>query len=215
MQTPFEDCLNEISHIITCLYKFSIAVRNPTPRDRFEKCAHIDMSHFEDFDVSHVAEKFPDIDGKNYLIQRLGKANTRRRQLLRYHEKHHQKIAGHRHAANGADVFETQAKTYPHQFEGDSVGQPNTEFTQTATTVSTFLQPTAQGYHETSPIDAEETRSAGGLSQTTYNSSSSSEGSGGQLRVPDPPTNNPFDGVPFQCPYCFTLISPNSQMSWM
>jgi hypothetical protein len=28
--TPFEECLAEISHIITCLYKFSIATRNPT-----------------------------------------------------------------------------------------------------------------------------------------------------------------------------------------
>jgi hypothetical protein len=191
-------------------------MRNPAPRDRLEKCAHIDVSHYEPFDVSHVAEKFPDIKGKNYLMQRLGKANTKRRQLLRYHEKHHEKIVGHRHAASGADVFETEAaKSYPHQFEEGSIGRPNTEFTQTATTVSTFLQPTAQEYHETSPMETEETRSEGGLSQTTYNSSSSSEGSGGQLRVPDPPADNPFDGVPFQCPYCFTLISPNSRMSWM
>jgi hypothetical protein len=133
-RTPFEGCLTEISHIITCLYKFSIVARNPTPRYKLEKCAEIDMFHFEQFDVGHVAEKFQEIKGKDYLIQRFGKANTKRRQLLRYHEKHHEKIVGHRHAANQADLFETEA------FETDD----RTEFTQTATTVSAFVDPAAQ-----------------------------------------------------------------------
>lgn len=59
LRTPFEECLTEISHVITCLYKFSITTQNPTPRDRFEKCAAIDMSHFKHFDISHIMEKFP------------------------------------------------------------------------------------------------------------------------------------------------------------
>lgn len=214
-RTPFEECLIEISHVITWLYKFSIAIRNPTPRDRLEKCADIDVSHFEPFDVPHVAEKFQGIEGKDYLIQRLGKANTRRRQLLRYHEEHHEKIAGHRHTVNEADLFET--KTTVHQFESESIDQLSTEFTQTDTTVSTFVQLLAQDDPhfsvETSPVDTEEARSEGGLSQTTF--TSSCRGSGGQLRVPDPPQDNPFDGVPFQCPYCFTMVSPANQMSWM
>jgi len=73
-RTPYEECLAEISHMITCLYKFSIAAQYPTPRDRLEKCADIDMSRFEVFEVAHVTEKFEAMEGNNYLIQRLGKA---------------------------------------------------------------------------------------------------------------------------------------------
>ncbi|KAI5794614.1 hypothetical protein FPQ18DRAFT_377255 [Pyronema domesticum] len=35
-----------------------------------------------------------------YLIKRLGKANTKRRQLLRYHNEHHEKIVGRRVAVD-------------------------------------------------------------------------------------------------------------------
>ena len=208
-RTPFEECLTEISDIITCLYKFSITTRNPTPRDRLEKCADIDMTHFEAFDVAHVTEKFEVMEGYNYLIQRLGKANTKRRQLLCYYKKHHERIVGHRYNTDGTDTFETKtSKTDANQFDGESTKHSSTVLTQTATTISTYVQATAEEYH----IDAVETRSEGGFSQTSY--ASSCEGSG-SIRVPDPPHDNPFDGVPFQCPHCFTLVSPDNRISWV
>lgn len=134
LRAPFEECLIEISHIITYMYKFSIATRNPTPRDRLEKCADVDMSHFEVFDISHVADKFQTIEKSHYLIQRLGKANTRRRQLLRYHEEYHDRIVGqHREADQPkGEISESDAN----QFDGLNTSEPFTGKSGTAMPVT-------------------------------------------------------------------------------
>lgn len=79
---------------ITCLYRFSVAIRNPASRDLFRKCSEIDISHFESFDLGHVTDKFLVSNTYKYLIERLAKANSRRRQLLKYYEMHHDKIIG-------------------------------------------------------------------------------------------------------------------------
>ncbi|KAF8542787.1 hypothetical protein BDD12DRAFT_648799, partial [Trichophaea hybrida] len=50
------------------------------------------VSHFEFYDVQHISNKF--IGAPQYLQERLGKANVRRRQLLLYYRMHCDKIAG-------------------------------------------------------------------------------------------------------------------------
>ena len=110
-QSPLEDQEAELSelenlmldttHIITCLYKFSITIQNPAPKERRHKIALIDVSYFEHWDIKHINEKFGQVDPQNkfrvaeYLTRRLGKANTRRRQLLKYYESHHKTISRH------------------------------------------------------------------------------------------------------------------------
>ncbi|KAI5782533.1 hypothetical protein FPQ18DRAFT_382474 [Pyronema domesticum] len=59
----------------------------------------IDMSQYEIFDINHVKEKHQLSEDKDYLAERLGKANTKRRQILKYNEKHHEKIVGLRPSA--------------------------------------------------------------------------------------------------------------------
>ncbi|KAF8244556.1 hypothetical protein K440DRAFT_635984 [Wilcoxina mikolae CBS 423.85] len=88
--TELKECLIDVSYAITCLYKFSIDIRNPAPRDRLEKCSEVDVSFYERSDIEHVQHKF--LDANEYLRERLEKANTKRRQLLKYHEKNHEKI---------------------------------------------------------------------------------------------------------------------------
>jgi hypothetical protein len=54
---------------------------------RFMQRMHsIDNSHFRSFDIGHVRAKFP--DAPNYLVERLGKAISRRRQYLSYREEY-------------------------------------------------------------------------------------------------------------------------------
>jgi len=200
---PLEESLIDISHIITCLYKFSIATRNPTPRDRLEKCASIDVSCFETFDIQHAAEKFPSLERDHYLIQRLGKANTMRRQLLKYHEKHHEKIVGHGRPTPEAHTKEDD--------QSDSASAIHTiAQTLTDTTVSTYVPP-----EDSSPavdFDFSDARSEGEYSQTSY---ASSTGGMGSLRVPNPPGEDAFDGMPFECPYCFALTVHDNRRSWV
>lgn len=201
---PLEESLIDISHIITCLYKFSIATRNPTPRDRLEKCASIDVSYFEAFDIQHAAEKFPSLEKNHYLIQRLGKANTRRRQLLKYHEKHHEKIVGH-----GGPTPEAHTKEEDDQSDSASAIHTIAQ-TLTDTTVSTYVPP-----EDSSPaidFDFSDNLSEGEFSQTSY---ASSTGGMGSLRVPNPPGEDAFDGMPFECPYCFVLTVHDNRRSWV
>ncbi|KAF8536959.1 hypothetical protein BDD12DRAFT_746554, partial [Trichophaea hybrida] len=203
---PLEESLTDITHIITCLYKFSIATRNPTPRDRLEKCSSIDVSYFESFDIQHAAEKFPSLDTNHYLIQRLGKANTRRRQLLRYHEQHHEKIVGPGSPAPEVDTKERD--------QSDSASAIYTiAQTQTDTTVSTYVPPpVAEDSWPAVDVDFSDARSEGEFSQTSY---ASSTGGMGSLRVPDPPNDDASDGMPFQCTYCYTLTVHDNRRSWV
>ena len=50
----------------------------------------IDKSVYEEFDKQHVAEKFRDAPA--YLVERLGRASTARRQYLSYREQRHEKF---------------------------------------------------------------------------------------------------------------------------
>ena len=90
--STLEVLVSDIAHIITCLNKLSITIQNPVPKDRLHKIARIDVSHFEQLDIKHIELKFCPVDPQNnfrvpeYLSKRLGKANTRRRQLLKYYE---------------------------------------------------------------------------------------------------------------------------------
>jgi len=82
--------VNDISHIITCLYKLYIAIRNPVPPDRLHKLAAIDVSHFESKDIKHLSKIFP--LAPSYVLERLRRGNTKRRQLLRYYQLYYNKL---------------------------------------------------------------------------------------------------------------------------
>jgi hypothetical protein len=218
------ECLEEVAHVITCLYNFSIAIQNPAPIHRLQKSARIDVAHFEPFDLEHVSHKFP--NAEPYLLQRLGRSNTRRRQLLKYHADHHDKIAYQydvdpfipvptEQAANeedhggGDECVDTEAKDpedeQPVTFQETNKKGPATN-ARSATTVT--------AYHR--PKEAEEIidqRSEADFSQTSYSSSAS--GMLQKLRVPPPPNpDTAFDGEAFQCPYCFNIITLTSEKSW-
>lgn len=214
--------MQDINHIITCLYKFSIAIRNPAPSDKLQKCSKIDVSYFEYFDQQHVVAKFP--DAAVFLIERLGRANTRRRQLLKYYERHHKKIAAHyelrpsnKSAADdlrrspevvaGAEGEQGEPSQYPRGNENldISIKAPDTiadTTTITDTTVSTVYVPGEK--------DNTYLRSYTSRSQTSYNPS---EASGPEiLRVPPLPNRDIHE--PFECPYCYSIITVTGEASW-
>lgn len=83
--------LTEVSEVVNCLYRLSMSVRNPAGTQRYIKSAHIDTSFYEPYDLKYVEQKFP--SAKGYLVERLGKAISRRRQYLKYRETHAAKMA--------------------------------------------------------------------------------------------------------------------------
>ncbi|WXC63376.1 hypothetical protein SNK03_009198 [Fusarium graminearum] len=78
--TEMGQVLKSTKLIIECLYK--LPLRNPAPIDRIKRFRDPDTSPYEAFDVMHVREKFPNADA--YLVDRLGKLISHRRQLLEH-----------------------------------------------------------------------------------------------------------------------------------
>ena len=81
----------DIKEIIGCLFRVSMAIRNPAPHDHFTRTVALDHDYFEVFDVQHVQSKFPRASAT--LAERLGKAISRRRLYLKYRADHHSKLA--------------------------------------------------------------------------------------------------------------------------
>ena len=94
--TELEQTMRDIHDIISSLYELSIMLRDPAPRDRLLKLAAIDVSYFEQWDKMHVVHKFP--KAHSILVERLARANIKRRQYFKYLEKHHYKLALGSHA---------------------------------------------------------------------------------------------------------------------
>jgi len=225
-----EECLVDVAHIITCLYDFSISIRNPVPRDRLQKCSKINVSHFEWWDIQHVLNKFQGADED--LLHRLGKANTRRRQLLRYYEKHRQKIAGHSSgvldvAVIGAwgdsqkdktrNMDELEVTIIQHDVLDKNAATVITGAStkKTQTTVSTYVPPVSRepdtsGQNEDLNTDAV---SESGQTQTSFAGTITGTQN---MWIPSPPGDDrAFEGIPFECPYCFSVIKVHDKRSWM
>ena len=218
--------MSDVTHIITCLYKFSIAIRDPVPKERLHEIAHIDVSHFEAWDINHVNEKFCPVDPRNnfrvaqYLSERLGKANTRRRQLLKYYEAHHKEISRYidNPLSTGSSIVTGKstntsnlvAPTVQDASVGASAKVPNLE--KAASTCTMTKSQTAL-----STIKVELTHAAeigqdkDQLSQTSYATSTNHTG----IQVPSSPTEEvAFEGKPFECPYCFKIVKVRSRQDW-
>jgi hypothetical protein len=66
--TPLKEAIKEVANVITCLYRLSVAIQNPSSRNRLERLEKLDMSFFEAHDIAHVSNKYPRCE--NYLIDR-------------------------------------------------------------------------------------------------------------------------------------------------
>jgi hypothetical protein len=205
--TPFSETKTQISHIITYLYRLSIAISSPAPQDRLERMTSNSMSYFETFDIDHISNKYKFDEKNRYLLDRLGKANTKRRQLFKYYEDHHQRIIGRRPTSPeagsqpgspGVENFEMDENDY---YQSDGVPSVMD------TTVHTFYD----GNRKSSAIEPLnlDSRSETGFSRTSYASSAADSDN---LRVPALPEEAKTG--PFQCPYCFIIVETGDRASW-
>ncbi|KAI5810630.1 hypothetical protein BZA77DRAFT_391364 [Pyronema omphalodes] len=229
---PEEDVItataDEVGHSISSLFRLTANIQNLASRDRMERIERIDVSAFGPYDINHVRDKYGLADDAQYLIERLGKANTKRRQLLKYNEQHHDKIAGRRRddTGNPGDTDSTAGDKADHQdVKGkgvdlqDVVGFDEEDYsfgegsTTMQTTVSTVYEGNVPGgfeYHERD----DDARSETGFTETSYATSAGSTSSSDKLRVPAPP--NGYSDEAFQCPYCFKIVTNqgSNYMSW-
>ena len=208
------------SHIITCLYKFSIAIQNPAPKERLSKIVHINVSHFEKWDINHIYGKFfpegpENNSGVAYLCERLGKANTKRRQLLRYYEAHHEKISkdvDDTSLSKNIKDTNTPKPIAPTVGGGSTrvpanIQMPPSVHTTTLTTVST-IQDKLNPVVPVVEIERDDDQQSQASFATSINHPT-------RIRVPPPPNEiAAFDGQPFQCPYCYSMTEVKGRKDW-
>ena len=178
--------------------KLSIVIRNSPARDDYLKAA-TRYRYDSRFDIGHVREKHSAAGPKNeWLVERLGKAISRRRAFLKYRQEHHEKLSKNWDDEED-EVLETQ--------------KPQTVAHTKHTKATTFIMGSKLSLEK----DGSEPGSFG--SQTSYEQTVIGEGGETRLKPPPPPTHA-FEGVvfqygePFQCPLCFTEQNVKNKAAW-
>lgn len=165
--TELEEIRSAVANTITCLYQMSILIRRPAQHN-WKRSYTAEVKAFEPFDVNHVREKFPHA---NYeLIQRLGKAITRRRGYLRDRERHRAKLG--RDLDDEASDAVTMSETVATPFKDET---PYVLKDSASVSMSFIGKP---------PDFYDNSASVSGVSQTSYAKSLQGEGA---TTVPSPP----------------------------
>ena len=214
-----EEPVSELSQLllavmeaISSLYKLAVATRNPTPRDRYAKAAS--LAPFDaSFDVDHVYEEFPYLRSKAWLAERLGKAITKRRELLRYRSQHRDKVGGGIRSpfdlSKGHELADAPGKVASNDaqinmgasvpgFEAESVGYSQLASTQTAT-------------HAASSDDKDS--DLGSTASESETSFGTEDNLNSMRQVQEPPKES-ANGRPFECPYCFVILTIKNINLW-
>lgn len=199
LTSELDELLSAIKTANSSLMDISIVIRNTPTRDDYVKAAARGAldSHW---DKRHVEEKFRSAkEGSEWLIQRLGKAITRRRQYLTYRKEHHDKLA---------KDWDEPAKEVVVVDEEEERAPQTLALTKATTYVEAMPAPSTDGI-ETGSFDTD----------TSYQQTIAGETEDQVLTVPPPPTEA-FEGVkfefghPFQCPYCWTEQNVRGRNAW-
>lgn len=187
---------------ITSLFKASIYIQKQAPQDKYIRSVKTEPFTVH-YDIAHLQEKYPSLaTSQNLLLQRLGKANARRREYFAYRREHHSKIAKTLEAApfqatehqmrpaNDTDQRDQRNVTPPKQvYDAPRDGSVQTVDQTEATTFIEERQPDLMESVSSAPSVISFATSLG-------------ESITGQF--PTPPAGA-LAGLIFLCPYCFKL----------
>lgn len=207
-----------IKDLIQNLYSMSMVIRRPIPTDRLSRAAaEVQVHHFEEFDQKYVDDCFP--DATSALKARMARAITRRRQLLRYNERHYQKLSGPQtHATTTplriGDAKQNQQQDVHYQSRASSIpieaashlALSVVEKSVLASTAASKFVPPAEEAKPTFDMQSDE---------GTISSFNFSQDGDEVIRLPQRPLDD--DGnelVEFLCPLCFHLVRIRARKAW-
>jgi hypothetical protein len=204
LEQPRDELPNELAQLVSnmaevnsCLMRLSLAIRNPAPHDQFKESTQIVVAYFEVFDVDHVRDKFP--RAADFLVLRLGKAISRRRQYLRYREDHRRKLE------QGLKVPDLEGLSTPSQIAPTVAGPSEKIESTVASSIPLAIKASTSATYLDDDDYYDDT-----LSQTSYASSHSDPA---RSRPPALPEAGQ-DGEPFECPLCFRFTSVRQAAAW-
>ena len=190
---------------VRSLYKISALLRRPTIHEKYIRSVAKDdeVSYYMSWDQAHVENKFPQADG--ILVRRLALANTRRRQQLKYWEKHHDEPA----TVPVPQIVQHAPKAFLKSQPTSSVNMEKRPATEN-TRQSSLGLPSALTMESLTTVAQSELDDNATLSsrpRTIYEPST--VGGRRSLRVPEIP-KVPFGSTSFDCPYCFARLDVQS-----
>ena len=189
-KTEIQELQEGLATIIDCLFQMSMLVRKPTQHDLRLGSKDAEVAAFEQNDYNYVRGKYPRAD--DALVKRLSNAITLRRKYLVYRERHAMKLR------QGVENLGLVAHDLQDVQEGGIV----TEETEISDTVATDFQPDVA--FNDNALDSE-------VTQTSY---TPTVFSGGVITIPPTPKSS-LGGLPFECPYCFYVITVSGSRSWI
>ncbi|KAJ5711453.1 hypothetical protein N7488_005609 [Penicillium malachiteum] len=161
------------------LYQMSMLIRKPSQHDRLVGTEKADSEPFQFWAKSHTSEKYPNADP--LAIDRISSAMARQRAVLKYRERHHEKLS------KGIDP----------ESDGKSTVLSETVVTDVLKEI---------------PSQINDLISEAGVSETSYGGTLL-EGTGSDApKIPPRPKG--AENGPFECPYCFYIITAKDKKSW-
>ena len=212
-----DECLEEVEHVITCLHKLSMTIQNPATLQEPPSIDN-DISRFEHSDIQRISNTFP--GAEFYLVQRLGRSNARRRQLLRCRERHHRGVPSQCDPEPPVPMPSYHRDSESEQGKGDKprAARPENEHDDDQESGKKGTETYAPSGHTVMSYErrggvASDELSDTGSQRPSY--SSPIHGADEMLCVPPPPNRDrAFHREAFQCPYCFTIITVPNQNIW-
>ena len=197
----------DIGQSIDCLYRFSMDLRKGNPTNRYAKSSSIDTSFYEPYDIEYVRQKFP--SAEEFLVNRLGKSISKRRQYLRYRELHAAKLS--------QNPIERDTSAGDPELQEFNI--PDTGTILSETTATTFEDGAASDFDPNYALESDFNPSgirrrismSSVATETTYATSAGNEG---RARMPSMP-EDALAGRPFECPYCHNIDSVSNTHAWM
>lgn len=191
-----------------------MVLRRATPQDRYSKAASVGTFNPQ-FDIDYVWHKFPyarQPDSGDWLINRLGKANARRREFLKYCKEHHEKLAFLPVTSSGREGKQpSETSGTPQDIPAGQinfsvrtvVSSERSASIPAPTTATTYIEPS----EEPMQINDSDT-----VSMTSYATSIKGQVEG-RLTFPLRPKES-ANGRPFECPYCYNIEVVKSDNAW-
>lgn len=194
------DMMNEC---MKALFRIGVLVRREGTYDRFQRALQRSRFSFpEQFDTDYVEQKYPKLRSRarRGLATRLGRANAKRRQVIKYGRDHRTRLE--------MDVdFRQEIEPEVEATPSVNLEAPTEKLSSKATT---FVMPaehwnSSQGFLE-APIEDEDDSGSLLTASTTFDSERS-------LKLVSLADIGP-EGEHFECPLCFTLQCFRTERAW-
>ena len=205
---------HSILEAITSLLKLSMFIRKSARSSKFARSSAAQRYETQ-YDITHVRDRYPHASENRFLIERLGKANAQRRQWLAYRKRHRDKMAESAYFDTGSldaeQIPTTEIDRSRDVKFSDDLLSSITSSDRISGPRSTLSSTRASTFHRNTEPEQEQSET----DQSEISYPESSYGNDGQdiNLIPQPPPQS-LNEQPFECPYCFMIITITGNQSW-